>query len=586
MCNLMLGFVLLQAFQVWALRDKYATEDEGLGEPFREKDCNEAYKRSHIKMRKGPGAEDLREHAFLKLMSALHPTSDGALDLAKTLQLFRKLEPLFATDNVSPEHWEYAWKHLPSIIMDYAELHFVLHAATSPHVPADPSRGVYVFAGWETEGGAYTDDSRCKAGVQCVVHINMRDLYTDIDEFLSNLLLHMQFLEDSPVMTVQACHDLTDRSKSCRGRGKCWLSIQELSECEGMESKNIKAPHYSVEFVGFNASTGLISQVLVERWLVWANRLKEKASDLVQCKDNELQVHVIQGATEALWVMTSELAMQEHSLMPLRGSYGGRFEQQDRVYGHLLSAMKSNESLMSALNSMNDGKHAYVQLDGPYSVSAEIISMGSWKAGMVDPVVTKELLVETAERRRCAVLLSIGYAFGTSALAMGLALKRSFDNTLRSFYVVGKAGGLSGGVGDYQIPSSFVLWKDLDKGDDAEVFRTDISGVDTSLWSGGGERSIHKGTLMTVPSVVLQGNALLDKAKSSPWHAFGIEMESFWFKRALPDTPGLYLYYTSDIPQAVGASLAHESYPWEEGQTLFNGLVRMALVHMLGLMGR
>jgi len=58
-------------------------------------------------------------------------------------------------------------------------------------------------------------------------------------------------------------------------------------------------------------------------------------------------------------------------------------------------------------------------------------------------------------------------------------------------------------------------------------------------------------------------------------------MESLWFKRAFPNLHGLYLYYTSDIPQAADSSLAHESYPWAEGQTLFNGLTRMVLVDIL-----
>uniref|UniRef100_A0A7S2AZX5 Uncharacterized protein n=1 Tax=Alexandrium andersonii TaxID=327968 RepID=A0A7S2AZX5_9DINO len=297
----------------------------------------------------------------------------------------------------------------------------------------------------------------------------------------------------------------------------------------------------------------------------------------------DLKVHVVQGATEAMWVMTSEYAQSEQPDVELEGQYGGRFEEADRRYARFLKASKQDKSLMQRLNGLNAGKHLYDPMSGPFSVSTELVSMESWtRAGEVDPVVTGELLARSAADRKCAVLLNAGYAFGSASWPMGLALRDSFGAALKSFHVIGKAGGLAGGVGDYQVPSSFFLWDRVGAPASVapEVYRIDVSKVDLSLWSGK-QPQVYSGGLMTVPSVVLQSHHLLDAAKLPPWGAVGIEMESLWFKRALPDTPGLYLYYTSDIPQAADSSLAHESYPWAEGQTLFNGLTRMVLVDIL-----
>ena len=50
-------------------------------------------------------------------------------------------------------------------------------------------------------------------------------------------------------------------------------------------------------------------------------------------------------------------------------------------------------------------------------------------------------------------------------------------------------------------------------------------------------------------------------------------MVFLWIKTKF--TTNIYLYYISDLPLKV--SLAHENYPINEGQTLFNGLLRMGL---------
>jgi len=550
--------------------------------PFKLGEVNMAYRNSLGKCR---NSVEQRQLAFQKLMDDLHPRTDGLLDLSAMQQQFHGAETLFGEGGVTREQWDYAWKHLPSVLVDYPELHFIVHTAASPYRPHDPSKGIFVFSGWECEGGAFVDEENCEADGRCVVHINVRDLKTDIDELLSNLLLHLQFLEENPQTRIWACHDTDKPMHSCRGRGKCWLDLQQPSEDKCVVLRQVsEMPRYSVELKGITGGDGFLGEMLVDHWAIWAHRLRARASELTQCRASDMRVHVLQGATEAVWVMTSDFAQTDRANVSLVGSYGGKFEQKDRQYARLMRAMKGNRAFFSLLNDGNVGKHAYVEMDGPHSVNAEIIDMSHWAAGEVDPVITEDLLSNSAEGRRCAVLLSIGYAFGTSALPMGLALRSVFHHSLKSFYVVGKAGGLVGAVGDYQIPSNFVLWEDVHGTPmQATTYPVDISGVDTSLWSGGKKPAIHSQSLLTVPSVVLQGHALLDKAKDSPWHSAGIEMESFWFKKGLDGIPGLYLYYTSDIPQASDSSLAHESYPWEEGQSLFNGLVRMVLVHMLDL---
>jgi len=556
--------------------------------PFSLAELNRAYHRA-IK-RTESGAADEKSDDFLVLLRDLQPSEDGMIDLEMAARTFRKAEPLLTLPKVSEDSWSYAWMHLPSAIMDHEKIHFVLHTPAKQFIPSDPDAYINVFAGWSVEGGAYLESDKCEEGVACTIHINLRDLRTDLYEFLSNLLMHMQFLDENPGMVIQACHDVKDREKSCRGRNKCWLHTSNVGDttsvptCLGVFRSFQKAPAYTVEVKGMGGGDKRVIQKLDDLWRPWATELRDASAKLTKCAAEELKVHVIQGATEVIWVMTSEYAWSGYyPESDLKGKHGGPFKEQDRHYAHLMKAMKGNSSIMAKLNAGNVNKHTFVGMNGPQSVNTEIIGLASWEAGKVDPVITEKLLADTAEGRKCGVLLSIGYAFGTSALPMGRALKEVFGRGLKSFYVVGKAGGLMGQVGDYQIPDTFMLWKDVRNPSSAEIYHADTSGVHKNLWSGVANGNVHIGSVMTVPSVVLQSNALLETAREAPWKATGIEMESFWFKKALPHIPGLFLYYTSDLPQCHESSLAHESFPWEEGQTLFNGLARMAFVHMLGL---
>lgn len=564
-----------------------------LRNPFSLKGLNDAYHKSLAKTAEPKAlpwaakgkAPSAHLDPFVGLMAKFHSGTDREIEVESLIEDFAAAELLFALGEISEERWEYAWKHLPSVVMDYPTVRFVLHAPSKSFKQPDNFKSIYTFAGWEIDGGSYIDVDKCTPE-DCSFHIILRDIYTDLDELLSNLLLHVHFLAQHPNKTYHRCRDKKYRFESCRGRDKCWLTAEEPPPpCDGKRIKVKQIPKYTIQLSGFDAGEDQIVDVLRSHWQVWAERLRGKATQLTQCKQEDLKVHVIQGATEALWVMTSEYAMQEQPDVNLTGSYGGRYEKADRRYASFLLASKADRNMSSDLNAMNKGKHSYDPQDGPFSVSTEIIDMESWKVGKLDPVVTEKLLQGSEQGRKCGVLLNVGYAFGSAAWPMGLALKDTFGAALKSFHVIGKAGGLVGEVGDYQVSNSFFIWESIAGKSKEKVYTVDTSSVDTDLWSGGRKPQVHSGALMTVPSVVLQSHKLLDAAKPHPFNAVGIEMESFWFKKALPDTPGLYLYYTSDIPQAADSSLAHESYPWQEGQTLFNGLARMVLVQMLQDMG-
>lgn len=539
--------------------------------------------------------------AYAELMNHLSPHGSGKLDMKDAQEWFNQAQMLFGTPNVSTAHFKYGWRHLPAIIMEHKKIHFVLHRGHLKYTKRENDIEVRVFAGWQSEGGAYYNP---ECGDDCTIHVNLRDIFTDAHELISNLLLLNQFFGEHAGKTVYRCFDDSNMELACKSGGLCSLNLATVPDCKVQKAFILgpDTPSYSVEFNG--RADEEVAGTITEWWTPWAEALKKEAVELTGCDASDLKVHFAEGATEGIWLQTSAYAVDpkyhrresDEYNGKLEGSYGGQYKEQDELYAQFNLARRANSSLNDQLNDMNKGKHQYISGRDPWSANVEIISMESWKAGEVDPVITEELLANSVAGRKCAVLMNAAYVFGSSSYCMGSALKNVFGDALKTFYVLGKAGGLRGRLGDYQFADTLALWSSMYLGSSAgitddkgfRVYKVNHGGVepDASLWSGGGERYIHRGVNMNFPAVVLESLASLHDATAQPWNAVGIEMEGAWFQAALSGVPGLYMYYTSDLPMQEGSTLAHESYPWREGQTLFNGLIRIMFKHLLTILSK
>jgi len=526
-----------------------------------------------------------------KLINMLHPHKDGELNFRHALTRFRKMNAIFAggdEGSVSVDSWKYAWMHLPSNIMSHLRLHIKFHMSGDDYTPPEGTQSINVMAGWASEGGVYMED--VEDYDYKVMHVICRDMHTDVDEFLSNLFVHVMFTKQHHHENIVVCKDQQDEVQSCSGRGKCSLALESEYDPDNSQAclvkSVVKARHYHMK-LSFHGIAQRDAP-LENAWTDWAKNIKDAAKNLTGCAEDDLKVHVVQGATGAFWLMTSEYAMRDLDDSGLKGRYGGVYTDQDRKYASHQRIFSHNSTAMNALNDLNKGKHVYLTAVNQQSVNVELIDMKSWSLGEVDPVLSEELLKATESARQCAVLANVGYAFGSSAYFMGQGLKLGLGPSLASFYVVGKAGGLKGNVGDYMIATSLPQWDNVLDGDSLAMrdenrisMADDIYDTLDELKSGI-NASINQGPVLSFPAVALEGNSYFERAVEKG--AIGVEMEGAYFREALPDVPGLYLYYISDLPHAEGSSLAHESFPWEEGQVLFNGLVRTTLVHMLEAM--
>lgn len=140
---------------------------------------------------------------------------------------------------ITYESWQYAVKHLPlSIFMknNNNNINYILH------LPGDYyNRGkLYTFSGMPLGWSVYAGESiKCECRISdtncCEIHINMRDIYTDICEFISNLLLHIKFMELNKDEVI-----IIYKNKQCKKYGECGAIFKSMTkEYEKLDKSTI-----------------------------------------------------------------------------------------------------------------------------------------------------------------------------------------------------------------------------------------------------------------------------------------------------------------------------------------------------------
>jgi CRP-like cAMP-binding protein len=183
------------------------------------------------------------------------------------------------------------------------------------------------------------------------------------------------------------------------------------------------------------------------------------------------------------------------------------------------------------------------------------------------------------------LLVNIDFAFGHQAEQVVHGLLALFGRNLRSLNVLGKAGALVGRRGDVLVPTAFV-----EQRQDAvlELERQDVDLARLAARLPG--RELHRGPMLTVVGTLLQNRTLLRYYREL-WRCVGLEMEGWWYYRALADARRAgeltrdvalrFLYYVSDAPLESGDTLA-ERLGAAEGIPPLYAITREILSGILG----
>ena len=238
------------------------------------------------------------------------------------------------------------------------------------------------------------------------------------------------------------------------------------------------------------------------------------------------------------------------------------------------------EKLKNALDAEIASGIICVEENGITGISLQFIDVNKLNPKFIDG----QIKINKSSVRH--IIVHIGYTFGEQTSNVIKGLIALFGKKIRSFNVIGKAGGFVGERCDVLVADRIIHYE---KGD---VISNNTDFIDTALLAKMTNHNVFKGPLLTVAGTILQNRSLLNYYKKFR-SCIGVEMEGYYFiqeiekykahgilSQALKST---YLYHISDLPLQSGQNLAKESelYNRDEGVPVVNAFYRFVLNNIL-----
>lgn len=500
------------------------------------------------------------------------------INIHELRDMFLKLDTTFDPTNYSS--WEYSFNHLPLsiFIQQKKPINYILH------LPGDHYKGAgdnYTFDGMPLGWTVYNNqDIKCECRIVtndcCEIHINLRDIYTDICEFMSNLIFHSAYMKVNPDEII-VVYKNTDDCKQWNSCGAILKSdkktYKKINKSNIITEVSLRTPPtYTVTINKLTYSSKTIFKRAEKDCTSLYLDLYNEINQIIEkrVKSKEFKIHIIQGAQGTFKNSCTSKKDIDISDIKLTGSYGGKYKKFDEYIGKL---KKSGENYLNYENDKWLVKHKKT-LRPENSQTTNILFLNHVVCSKtMDPVFLD--LVKSVNKDDNLVIINIGYAFGSEAKCIANALKKVFKNKLLSFQVIGKAGGIAKEINlsDYVFADKLTLSHNKSFGihNRNKTIKLPKFKLDKTLLSGNAKNAFT-GTIDIQPSVVFQEKKYLKKIRKDK--TIAIEMEGYWYSLSLKNIPQIYLYYISDTPLIADQNLAHESWPRDEGQTLFNGLLR------------
>jgi hypothetical protein len=233
--------------------------------------------------------------------------------------------------------------------------------------------------------------------------------------------------------------------------------------------------------------------------------------------------------------------------------------EEDMVYFLTPLFLKENPELENTFRQCLEDIGVQVMEDTALTgLQVDIVPLWFVDMGSIDPSI---VVAKSKPKAYGQFLLNMDFAFGAQADGITKALVATFGHHIRSFSVMGKAGGLVGSRGDVQVATHVLFSKSSLIMDDSLDELRPCGNQDFTV-----QRmreilpephKIHEGPVLTIPGTMLQNEQLLMFYRRI-WKCVGVEMEGSYFARQLreswkagllrPELKTRFAYYTSDLP--------------------------------------
>ncbi|MAA78745.1 MAG: hypothetical protein CL916_05755 [Deltaproteobacteria bacterium] len=497
---------------------------------------------------------------------------EGSVNIERLLPYYRKMKPALhpSIDGSTIDFgaWSYAKNRLPQ---DILQTHVYLLSTEMPTLlkPISPSLNSV-----ETRYRRRTI-KRLGAGKTLIL---VRDMHTDLIDFLSNLCLHA--IEARKMRKKLHKHNIlaqltlpeSELEQLLQDTLKAdWTNYKALWSNNTIQSLKNLTVHHEDYFLCIEQNENTHVEDATERWITTIQKT---------CTDLKIDMEHVE-----IDIISSNRFAMEQCLSPYIHSH----KEAITTWGkenctHILSHLFSNHDdyiyaiLPHYLEAFPNMHTLFEQpFEGLYNcndtsstgIPVDIIHPASLNVDHVD-----SHLQPTQNPNH--IIINIDYAFGKQAEDILCSLITLFHHNIRSINIMGKAGALVGKRGDILLATHVVLA-------DREVAYPMLhSGIDSNNPF---LRNVHKGSVLTVEGTLLQNRPLLHYFQSL-WGCVGLEMEGYFYARQIQQAiyrksvkktiETNFLYFISDLPMQEGSQLSKDMAPHESIPPLF-GIIRSFL---------
>jgi hypothetical protein len=430
--------------------------------------------------------------------------------------------------------------------------------------------------------------------------IIVRELETDVLDFLSNLCIHlieakkMRRLINSP-LTISKLHEYQEDFE------KSFEFINSLFENK-MTAEDKKALfkvfgnkfgrymidlnlHYQDYYVTVS-KLSVADKDPVEFWIqgIWSTvkELLKVSSSIDEIDD--LVVDIIQGSKRTLLGCLSPYMYknreeiikwaQDNNIKTITKEFLNESDHLLAISYYYLKAFPEKKKEQIEM----DKACGIVTLEEHYSTGVQvlIINPNRLDPNFVDPNIKFNKISNNH------IILHIGYTFGAQSSQIIKPLIMLFGSKARSFNIIGKAGGLGGNRTEIMVANK-IFYDKTHEMSNVNPGRIVLDELKTQT-----KTNIHFGPMLTVAGTIIQNYDLLYFYRNV-MGCVGLEMEGFFFAKELENSIKLGLlksdfitrcfYYISDLPLDPTQNLSMEegNVSWDEGVCSMNAIQRFIL---------
>lgn len=488
----------------------------------------------------------------------------GLIDLERLVSRYKKfhscLHPDCNSATLDCVAWLYSIRRLPANITST----FIFFISTkTPDMLSHPNIAMPIKTFARPRSIFQIMDGKCV--------VIMRDLETDLFDFLSNLCIHivesqkLQQKLNSPLILADLLKYRNDQrlteillkrsgltEEEVKGLSKIW------SANLGEELSNILL-HVNDFNIRITEPYSHLKQDPTEKWitLLWLSVLKllniETRKSCGAIPDSEIIVDIVQGSRRAFLNLVSAYVFKNRDEIL---SWGEKTKPQlvtkkflceeDKLYAYSYYYLlnHSEEASEKAKLELQHGvlKVEQINMTG---VMITLVDCEKLKADLCDPAIKPKSLGKKH------IIVNIGYTFGQQTADIMRAIMNVFGKKIRSVNIIGKAGGLIGSRGDILIADR--IYSD----ESFEVVNNNLGDLNAQELEKEVGKPVHVGPMLTVAGTILQNSVLLNYYKKL-YHCIGLEMEGLYFAREIKKYQELKLirddiicrfaYYVSDLP--------------------------------------